>query len=100
MPCEITNGRTATARDIVCRRDSDMAAIRLTGTPDGKYWIRVLDDNWRAPVRQLRGPFHGGQILGNLLSVGLNEDEVNSLIFRAHEDHTASLYGITPRLAQ
>jgi hypothetical protein len=84
---------------ILLPEDSDMATIRLIGTPDGKYWIRVLDDTWRETVRQLRGPFHDRQILGNLLSVGLNEDQANGLIFGAHNNHTASLCGITPRLA-
>ena len=67
-----------------------MPTIRLTATPDGKYWIRILNDNWREKVRELRGPFHDGQILGNLLSVGLNEAEAKSLIVSAHPDCLAS----------
>jgi len=65
-----------------------MATIRLTRAPDGKYWIRVLDDNLRETVRQLRGPFHNGQILEKLLSVGLNEDAAKNLI--SGVQHTAS----------
>jgi len=33
--------------------------IRLTGTPDGKYWIRIQDHELGKTVRQLREQHHG-----------------------------------------
>jgi hypothetical protein len=71
--------------------------IRLTGTPDGNYWIRVQESDLRETVRQLRGPYQSKQIFQNLLSVGLNEGQANMLVIDAQQSRTATIHGVALR---